>query len=86
MNKDPSINFLELYALAIDIFLWAPELQNQRVIVFCNNETVVYNLKKASLTGENSMMLLWVITLISTTSGFHQAHFRKKKFIPRSPL
>ena len=43
---DPSIAFLELFALTIAIDLWIEKLQNRRVVVFCDNLSVVNMLNK----------------------------------------
>ena len=41
IEQDPSIEFLELYALCIGIFAWERKLQNMRIVIFCDNEAVV---------------------------------------------
>ena len=37
----PSIEFLELFAVAVAIHLWANLLQNRRVVIFCDNQSVI---------------------------------------------
>ena len=37
-NFNPTIQFLELYALCVGVFTWADKLVNRRVIVFTDNE------------------------------------------------
>ena len=34
---NPSIEYLELYAVAVSIFLWAEPLPNRRVVIFCDS-------------------------------------------------
>ena len=36
-NDQPSIAFLELYALCVGILMWNQELRNCRIVVFCDN-------------------------------------------------
>ena len=42
-QNDPSIEFLEFFALAAAIATWGklPQLQNMRVIIFCDNQAVI---------------------------------------------
>ena len=63
-DYDPSIEFLELYAVTVNIYLWGHLLPNRRVIIFCDNESVVCNINKASAKGRKSMTLIRLITLI----------------------
>ena len=37
---DPSIAYLELYALCMGIFQWQGDLKNVRIIIFCDNQAV----------------------------------------------
>ena len=37
---NPSIEFLELYALCIGVFIWSNKLPNTRFILFCDNQSV----------------------------------------------
>ena len=49
MNKfNPSIEYLELYALTVAIELWADKLQNKRVIILCDNQVVVEQTNKVN--------------------------------------
>ena len=41
MAKDPSIEYLELFGLCIAFYAWSRELENRRIVVFCDNESVV---------------------------------------------
>ena len=40
-DQDPSIEFLELYALCVGILSWENLLENMRIVIFCNNQAVV---------------------------------------------
>ena len=57
-RADPSIEFLELYGMALAIVLWANRLKNRRVIIFCDNESVVEMVNQSSARCPNSMILI----------------------------
>ena len=62
IKNEPSIEYLALYALATGILLWVHQLKNSRVVVFCDNESVVQMLNKASSSCKNCVVLLRKIT------------------------
>ena len=64
INK-PSIEYLELYAVAIAVALWAPYLKDKRICLFCDNESVCKMLNKSSSGCKNCMVLIRMITLQS---------------------
>ena len=47
-SSKPSINYLELYAVTIGIFNWISKYKNQRIIIFCDNYSVVNMINNAS--------------------------------------
>lgn len=59
-----SIEVAELIGVTAAIALWAPELANQRVIIRCDNQAVVYMINKASSSCKKCMFLLRLITMI----------------------
>ena len=40
-KADPSIEYLELFALCAGIFTWADQLQNCKIIIYCDNQAVI---------------------------------------------
>ena len=64
-NCKPSIEFLELYVLTIAIDLWADKLRNRRVVVFCDNKSVVGMINKTASPCMHCMKLIQIITLKS---------------------
>ena len=63
---DPSIEFLELYALVAALMTWANEenqLRNSRIIIFCDNEVVVYMVNKLASSCQQCMKLLRILAL-----------------------
>ena len=45
-SVNPSIEYLELYAVAAAVLVWIRRFQNRRVIIFCDNISVVYMLNQ----------------------------------------
>ena len=52
-NHNPSIEYLELYALAAGILTWGSKLKNKRVTVFCDNQAVVNMVNSTSSSCKN---------------------------------
>ena len=73
---EPSIQYLELYALTIGILSWLHCFCNRRIIVFSDNQGVVNVINSSSLGCKNCMILVRIIvlhSLIHNVSVF--AHF-----------
>ena len=47
-QEDPSIAYLELYALCAGVFIWEQELANMRIVIFCDNESVIHMVNNSS--------------------------------------
>ena len=62
---NPSIEYLELYALTAGLLTWEddPTLNDCRVTIFCDNQAVVGMINKLSSSCPNSMFLLRLIVL-----------------------
>ena len=65
----PSIEYLELFAVTVAVLLWAKKLINRRVIIFCDNMSVVEMINKAVSSCRNCMVLVRMITLASTKAN-----------------
>ena len=57
----PSIEYQELFAVAVSVLLWAKLYENCRICLFCDNETVVKMLKNISSSCKNCMILIRMI-------------------------
>ena len=57
---EPSIEYLELYALCVAIMTWEniAELNNTRVIIFCDNQAMVAMVNNTSSSCQNCIVLL----------------------------
>ena len=64
-DQDPSIAYLELYALVAGVIQWIHRFANKRVILFCDNESVVHMVNKSSSRCKNCMVLIRLMTLES---------------------
>ena len=62
---DPSIQYLELYALTIGVLNWIHRFQNRRIIIFSDNIGVVNVINNSSSKCKNCMVLVRVIVLHS---------------------
>ena len=69
VKEDPSIEFLELYALVISVFAWADELRNLRIILFCDNQAVINMVNSSSSSCGFCMNLIRMLTLKSLKSN-----------------
>ena len=59
----PSIAYLELYALCVGIFTWQEELKNIKMIAYCDNIAVRDIVNQLSGKDMNSMYLIRLLTL-----------------------
>ena len=75
IENKPSIDYLELYAVTVAIDLWAPRLENRRVVIFCDNQAVVGMINKSASPVKNCMVLIRHTTL---TSIQHNVRFFPK--------
>ena len=60
---NPSIEYLELYALCAAVLSWVKYFKNKRVIIFCDNISVVHMVNNSSSTCMNCMVLIRLLTL-----------------------
>ena len=59
----PSIAYVELFALVAGILMWQDKLQNCRIQIFCDNQTVRSNVNNLTAGCKNSMYLIRLLTL-----------------------
>lgn len=60
---NPSVNFLELYAIVCSVELWGHLVRNRRVIIFSDNESAVHMVNNSSSACKSCMKLIRIITL-----------------------
>ena len=60
---DPSIEYLELLGVCTAAFIWTNRIKNKRVVLFCDNQSVVSMVNSSSFSCKNCMKLLRLLTL-----------------------
>ena len=63
LRANPSIEFLELYGVAIAVLLWIKKFKNSAVKLHCDNECVCRWINNSSSSCKNSMILIRIIVL-----------------------
>ena len=62
-QHNPSINYLELYAVTCAILLWTEQYKNRSILIHCDNMSVVNMVNNTTSRCKNCMVLLRVIVL-----------------------
>ena len=62
-NCKPSIEYLELYAVTAALLTWGDQITNMRVIIKCDNTSMVEMINKSSSSCRNCMYLICLIIL-----------------------
>ena len=65
MRNDPSIAYLELYALVAAVLKWVHRFRNKRVVIFCDNISLVHMVNNTTLRCKNCMVLIRLLVLTS---------------------
>ena len=63
INKKPSIQFLELYALCVGIMAWGQDLTNAKFIIYCDNKPVKDMVNNTTSGCKNCMILIRMLTV-----------------------
>ena len=63
--QDPSISYLELYAVTVGIISWAHRFRDMCIVLFCDNQGAVDMINNASSKCKQCMKLIRIITLYS---------------------
>ena len=62
-RNNPSIEYLELYAVLVGVLNWLHRWKNCRIMLFCDNESVVEMINSTSSRCRNCMVLLRILVL-----------------------
>ena len=60
---DPSIEYLELFGVTAAVLTWIKRFQNHRILLHCDNMSVVHMINASSSSCKNCMVLIRLITL-----------------------
>ena len=64
-THNPSIAYLELYAVTCAVALWLKLFRNQRIVIFCDNMSVVYMLNSNTSQCARCLILIRMIVMES---------------------
>ena len=65
----PSIEYLELFALVGGVVNWIHRFKNRRVVLFCDNQSVVHMVNNTTSSCKNCMYLIRVLVLKGLTEN-----------------
>ena len=66
---DPSIEYLELFGVLAAVIQWIHHFRNKRIVVFCDNMSVVSMINKMTTSCPNCMILLQILILKGMTES-----------------
>ena len=64
-EANPSIEYLELFALLATVTNWIHKFRNKRIILFCDNTSVVFMVNNTSSSCKNCMVLIRKLVMLS---------------------
>ena len=67
----PSIDYLELYAMIVAMITWGDHLRNQRIIIFSDNTATVAMINSMTSLCKDCMYLLCLLTLDNLINNRH---------------
>ena len=59
----PSIEYLELYGVVVGVLNWIQQFKNRRIILFCDNKSVVDMINLTTTSCKNCMVLVRILVL-----------------------
>ena len=62
-SMNPSIQYLELFALCAAVLQWISKFENKHISIYCDNETVVTIINNSTSACKNCMVLVRIIVL-----------------------
>ena len=65
LQLKPSIEYQELYAVVAAALAWLSRFSNNRIIIFCDNQSVVHMINNTSSSCPNCMLLIRILVLHS---------------------
>ena len=71
IKYQPSIEYLELYAVTAAVVAWIGRFRNRRVVIFCDNQACVVMINNMSSNCKNCMVLIRIIVLQGLINNVH---------------
>ena len=77
---EPSIEYLELFGVAVAVINWLKLFKNMKIVLFCDNQAVVNMINNASSKCKNCMVLIRMIVLegLVCNTGVFAKYVRSK--------
>ena len=66
----PNIEYAELYAFLVVVYIWSSQLSNKRVVIFCDNQAVVAMVNQTTSGCKHCMTLIRRLVLRSLEFNF----------------
>ena len=85
---EPSIEYLELFAVTVAVLNWLKYFKNKRIFLHCDNQSVVYMINNMSSSCRNCMVLIHIIVieaLMANTRVFAK-HVKSSDNVPSDAL
>ena len=84
----PSIEYLELFGVLAGVLNWIKLFSNKRIVLFCDNESVVHMINQSSSSCKNCMVLIRWLTAESILRNvrIYAKHVRTKQNGKADPL
>ena len=76
-EQEPSIEYLELFAVTAAVLSWLHKFRNMHIHLFCDNMSVVHMINNSSSTCKNCMVLIRKITLAGL---FHNTRYLQSTY------
>ena len=64
-ENEPSIEYLELFAVVVGAYNWLHCYKNRQIILFCDNQSVVHMINKTTSSCGNCLILIRHLVLLS---------------------
>ena len=79
-SAQPSIEYLELYAVTAGVLAWIHRFSNKRVVIFTDNKSVKYMINHNTSGCKNCMVLIRILVLESMIHNIriYTKHVRSK--------
>ena len=71
VTAEPSIEYLELFAVTVLVLLWSQFFMNKHICLFCDNQAVVHMINNSSSSCRQCMVLIRKITLKCLQHNVH---------------
>ena len=65
IKNDPSIEYVELFAVLVSVKNWLDRFRNQRIVLFCDNQAVVSMINNNTSSCPNCLALIRILVLHS---------------------